>query len=286
MSRLIGGHVSIAGGLPRAIDIAKKLGCNAIQIFGSSPQTWVFRMPPKEDILEFVKGAKKEGVRFIVLHSIYLINLSTEDKGRRQKAIDSLINYLELGRLIGADGVVTHIGTATGTSEKRAIENSATAIISVLEGTPGGIPLMLEITAGSGNTIGSKFEHIAEIIKKVRAKAGKTNSDRIRVCLDTAHVFASGYDLANKLDNVLSEFDRLIGLGKIMVIHFNDSKTELGSKVDRHENLGKGKIGLEVLKRIANHQKLLKIPLIMEVPGFDGDGVDLRNMSILRKMVE
>jgi len=279
MERLLGAHVSIAGGLPTAISEAKRLGCNAIQLFGSSPRVWDFRMPQAKAVDGFKKAAKVAGVKFVVLHSIYLINLATEDQGRRQKATDSLVNYLKLGQLLGADGVVTHIGTATGISEALAVENSATAIKTVLERTPRGIPLILEVTAGSGNTIGSKYEHIAELQKRVGQDA------RLKVCCDTAHTFEAGYDLVNDLDGVLAMFDKVIGLERLAVIHFNDSKTEFGSKVDRHENLGEGKIGLEAMKRIANHPKLVRVPIIMEVPGFEGDGVDLRNMRLLKQMI-
>lgn len=281
--RLLGGHMSAAGGIFNAIANGEHLGCSAIQLFGSSPRVWEFRMPGDEELKKYLDAKARSTIRFVVLHSIYLINLATPDERRRQKAIDSLVNYLELGKRMGADGVVTHIGTATGIDTETAIKNSASTIEKVLQGTPGGIPLVLEVTAGSGNTIGSKYEHIKAIIDQV----GEARwHQRIRVCWDTAHTFASGYDIANNPDGVLNEFDRLLGLERMTVVHFNDSKSAFDSKVDRHENLGEGKLSLPALKRIVNHPKLKKLPFIMEVPGFDRNGVDVKNMRVLRDLIE
>lgn len=280
--RLIGAHVSSAGGLSNAVANGKKLGCSAIQLFGSSPRSWAFKMPSKEEIGKFLKAKQNSEIRFVALHSIYLINLASPDRQARLRSIGSLVNYLQLGQLIGADGVVTHIGTAAKLTEEEAIKNSAEAIEKVLGETPGGINIILEVTAGSGSTIGSRYEHFQEIYKRVGdSKLRK----RIKVCWDTAHTFASGYDLANDLGGVLRMFDLLIGLNRMAVVHFNDSKVDFDSKVDRHENIGEGKIGYRAMKRVINHPKLRTLPFILEVPGFGGSGPDVKNMQIVKNMV-
>jgi len=280
MERLLGAHVSIAGGLPNAIENGVKLGCNVIQIFGSSPRVWSFKMPPDEEVEEFNIKRQKEGIKQVFLHSIYLINLASPSEKMRKLSIQSLINYLNLGIKIDAQGVITHIGTATGTTQKLALDYVASSINKVLNNTRGGIHLLLEVTAGSGNTIGSRYEHLKDILNRIGDKG------RIGFCWDTAHTFESGYDIAKDLDGVLEEFDSSVGIEKLKVVHFNDSKTKFNSKVDRHENLGEGEIGYEALKNIINHPQIAHLPFIIETPGFKNEGPDKKNMEIMKRMIE
>lgn len=278
MKRLLGAHVSIAGGLSNAIDNGIKLGCNVIQIFGSSPRSWKFKMPTAAELERFKVKRKESGIEDVFLHSIYLINLAATEKGIRGLAIVSLVNYLNLAEKIDCQGVITHIGTAAGVSEKDAMKHVVSSIDSIIKETKCSVPLILEVTAGAGDTIGSKYEHLAGIIDKVH------DPSRIGVCWDTAHTFESGYDIVNNLDGVLQEFDKLVGLEKIKVVHFNDSKTKYDSKVDRHENLGEGRIGYKAMKKIINHPKLIHLPFIIETPGFHNEGPDKKNMYIMKKM--
>jgi deoxyribonuclease-4 len=276
--RFIGAHISVAGGLLNAIERARKLNINTIQIFASPPRNW---FPPKitdKEAAQFKQELKKNNISSVFLHSIYLVNLASDKPEMIQKSKQSLIDYLNTSVKIGASGVIIHPGYGSEDTKHlitRVIDN----INDVLEKTDPNSNLILETTAGQKNAIGAKFEDIKLIIEKIKYH------DRIGVCLDTAHTFESGYDWFNQgAEKIISQFNQKIGLKYLKVIHCNDSKTIAGSHVDRHENIGQGMIGDKVFKELLHLDVLEKIPFILETPGFDNLGPDNKNIEHLKEL--
>ncbi len=261
MSRNLGTFVSCAGGLQNAIINGDALGVNTIMIHPSPPQRWNSK-PFESDQIDAYLDAKSKAktVKVQHLHGIYLINLANPDKQKFHLSKLSLVNYLDLAEKIDAKGVVFHTGSFKEIDEEEGFNRVIYGINWILEHAPGKKPLMLEMSAGSGNVIGDKLEELARI------REGVEDKSRVKFCLDTQHMFASGYDIVNKLDEVVLEIDKYLGLENILCVHFNDSKTELGSNKDRHENLGEGLIGEIGMKRFLNHQKLKNLDFVMEVP--------------------
>jgi deoxyribonuclease-4 len=277
MSIKVGAHVSIAKRLDYAIDRAVDIGADCIQIFGSSPQSWQPFIFPLDQVDEFEKKREKAGIDPVFLHSIYLINLASKNPYILGNSIGSLVQYLKFGKAIGAEGAVFHVGSHKGQGFEKVAEQVVEAMNQILLRTKGCGKLIIENSAGAGGVIGSSFKEIGLIVKAL-------NSPRIAVCLDTAHAFEFGYDIRTKkgLDDAMKEFDREIGLEKLVLIHANDSKTARGSNRDRHENIGKGKIGLEGFRGIVSHPDLRDLPFIIETPpGSDKDDIEtLRSLSV------
>lgn len=280
MKPIIGAHVSASGGVWKAVERGTAIGAEAIQIFVSGPQSYGFKQIPNEDIDKFNMLFRESGLKALFFHAIYLINLASPDKQKHHLAKQSLVDYLTTNAKMHGDGVVTHIGTQTGCdSYEQAIENIQFGVNWVLEKTPPESTLILEVTAGSGNTIGSKYEHLRDI------RAGVKDLDRVKTCWDTQHTFASGYDIKNDLEGVLKKYDELVGIGSLKVIHCNDSKTSFDSHKDRHENIGMGEIGEEVFKKLLHNEHLSKLPFMLEVPGMDGEsGPDKENIEIMKRL--
>jgi len=276
----VGAHVSVAGGLPKGIDRALELGAETIQFFLSPPQTWRFNPPKPEDCAAFVKRRAEAGLGPVYLHAIYLINLAGPDQTILARSIESLVQYLQVGARIGAEGVIVHLGSARGRPLAEAKAQVAAAIRQVLREAPVGPALVLEQSAGMGESVGHRFEDLADII------AAADGPDRVKICLDTAHLFAAGYPVADPdgLRQTLDEFDRLIGLDRLVVIHANDSKVPFNSGVDRHENIGDGHIGLKGFKTILAEPRLRDLPFILEVPGLDNRGPDRENVERLKRL--
>ncbi len=273
----VGAHVSIAKRLDYAIDRAVNIGADCIQIFGSSPQSWQPFLFPLEQVDEFEEKREKAGIDPVFLHSIYLINLASKNPYILGNSIGSLVQYLKFGKAINAEGAVFHIGSHKGRGFEKVAEQVVEAMNQILLRTKGCGKLIIENSAGAGGVIGSSFKEIGLIVKAL-------NSPRIAVCLDTAHAFEFGYDIRTKkgLDDAMKEFDREIGLEKLVLIHANDSKTARSSNRDRHENIGKGKIGLEGFRGIVSHPDLRDLPFIIETPpGSDKDDIEtLRSLSV------
>ena len=275
----IGAHVSTAGGLSKSIARAAEIGCEAIQIFGSSPQGWAFKPIPEPEIESFRSQAAEAGIESIFLHAIYLINLGTADEAHLERGIQSLVNYMNLAAEIGAEGVVFHLGSHKGADYEAILAQSVAAIKRVLEDSPDGPYLAVENMAGMGQHIGAKFEELGRIIEGV-------NSPRLKVCLDTQHSFAAGYDLASTegIEAMISEFEDTIGVSNLLVVHANDSKRPCGSGVDRHDNIGEGFIGESGFATIMGHPAFREVPFLLEVPGFEGKGPDQQNIDILKSI--
>ncbi|MBI4203101.1 MAG: deoxyribonuclease IV [Chloroflexi bacterium] len=275
----IGAHVSTAGGLPKAIDRALDIGAEALQCFCSSPQGWAFKPLPQAQTAAFRARAAETGVGPNFLHAIYLINLSAPTPENLQKSMDSLVNYMGVASAMGAAGVIFHGGSHRGAGYNGIFRQVVDSLLQVLERSPSDVLLCLENSAGMGNHIGSKFEEVGRILRAV-------GHPRMKVCLDTQHCFAAGYNVATKdgLDAAMQEFDREVGLGNLAALHANDSKQALASGVDRHDNIGEGQIGRDGFLNILRHPAFHDLPFFLEVPGFENTGPDKRNVDILKEL--
>ena len=274
---LIGAHVSTAGGISKAVARGVEIGCEALQIFGSSPQGWAFKPIPGTEIESFRQQAAESSIGSVFLHAIYLINLGTPNAANLEKGIDSLVNYMRLAADIGADGVIVHPGSHGGKGYDAAFPQAVDAINRVLEQSPEGPLLTLENMAGMGQHKGAKFEELGRILNEV-------GSPRVGICLDTQHSFAAGYDLTSEagINAMIDEFDREIGLKNLVAVHANDSKRPLGSGVDRHDNIGEGFIGVDGFETIMGNPAFHQVPFFLEVPGAEGKGPDTQNVQILK----
>ena len=272
----IGAHVTTAGGISNAVGRAKEIGCEAIQIFGSSPQTWAFKPAPGEQIESFKQGLAEAGIGPVFLHAIYLINLVTPNEDSLKKGIDLLIKYMNLAADIGAAGVIFHPGSHGGRGYEAVLPQTVYAIKTVLDASPDGPCLAVENMAGMGQHIGAKFDELGGILKAV-------DSPRLKICLDTQHAFAAGYDLTNPqgIKAMLDELDAGPGSANVAAVHANDSKRVCGSGVDRHDNIGD-----EGFAAIMGDPAFAEVPFFLEVPGFEGKGPDQRNIDILKKIRE
>jgi len=271
----VGAHVSISGGIYKAVPREKKIGGSCGQIFSHSPRSWKFEVPSKKSAQKFQKENRKANIKPFVIHESYLTNLATPKDKLYKKSLHSTQKELDTARRIGIRYVNIHPGAHTGTGKKSGIDRLATALNS-LEGLED-VSILIENTSGGGTKIGYNFRQLAEIIDKVEINVGIT--------LDTCHLFCSGYDIAteNGLNKTLKEFERVIGLDKLKLIHLNDSKHGLNSKKDVHEHIGIGKIGEEGMYRIINDHRLKNLPFILETPE-DGKGDDKRNIQKVKKL--
>ena len=270
----IGAHVSTSGGISKAVSRGQKIGCEAIQIFGSSPQTWAFKPVPGEQIELFKQGLADAGIGPVFLHAIYLINLGTSDKEKLKKGIDSLANYMKLAADLDATGVIFHPGSHGGRGYEAVLPQAGEAIKIVLDTAPEGPVLAVENMAGMGQHIGAKFDELGGILDAV-------DSPRLKICLDTQHSFAAGYDLAKPegIQALLDELDAGPGSANVAAVHANDSKRVCGSGVDRHDNIGE-----EGFAAIMANPAFADVPFLLEVPGFEGNGPDQQNMDILKRI--
>jgi deoxyribonuclease-4 len=269
--RLLGAHVSTAGGLSNAIKNGQELGINTIQIHPTAPQRWATKLPSSEDIKNFVLAQKESDIKMLFAHAIYLINLAQPEKQKFHLSKMSLVTYLDLFKEIthiakeeDADiqtgGVVVHPGSGIHyPTEKEALDRCVYGINWILENATFGT-LLLEASAGAGQVIGDQLEELATL------RDGSEQKDRVKFCLDTQHMFVSGYNWTDKLEGIITQIEQTIGLENVALVHLNDSKTPHASKKDRHENLGEGLIGEETIKKIINHPKLKNIPMVMETP--------------------
>ena len=275
----IGAHVSTAGGVSKAVGRGVEIGCETIQIFGSSPQGWAFKPVPGEEMEAFRQGTAEAGIGPVFLHAIYLINLGTSKEDILEKGVQSLINYMGLAANIGAAGVIVHPGSHGGAGFEAIFPQTVSSIQRVLENAPEGPSLILENMAGMGQHIGAKFADLGHILKEV-------GSPRLGVCLDTQHCFAAGYDMTTwqGIDAMISEFDQDVGVARLLAVHANDSKRPCGSGVDRHAHIGEGFIGEGGFEAIMGNPSFQEVPFLLEVPGFDGKGPDRQNIDILKKI--
>jgi deoxyribonuclease-4 len=276
---LLGSHVSTSGGLAKAFDRAQAVGCGAFQIFTKNNFQWSGKPLGDTEVSEFRTRLTTAGMP-VGAHSGYLINLGAASGPNVGKSIASMIEEIERADALGIPFVVLHPGNHLGAGESAGLRTIASHIRKVLSATKRSkVRVALETTAGQGTSIGCKFEHLAELYEKI------DRPSRLAVCFDTCHVFAAGYDIGSKPEKVLRDFDRIVGLDKIVMFHFNDSKGGLGSRLDRHEHIGRGKIGIEPFRVILNDRRLKAIPKILETPKDEAGKFDRRNLKLLRSLI-
>jgi deoxyribonuclease IV len=281
--RPLGAHMSIAGGVERAIARGAAIGCTAVQIFTKNGNQWAARPLGDEEAARFRKEKDRAGMEQVVAHDSYLINLCSPDDRLWRKSIDACADELERCRKLGVPWLVVHPGGHMGEGETFGIRRMAEALDLIHDRVPaGGASIAIETTAGQGTVIGHRFEQIGEII------AGTKRPERLGVCLDTCHVFAAGYDLrsAPAYEETLRSFDQAIGLSRLRAIHVNDCKKDLGCRVDRHEHIGKGFLGLEAFRHLMNDPRLTHLPFLLETPKGEDCQEDVENLSTLIGLVD
>jgi deoxyribonuclease IV len=276
---LLGAHVSSAGGIHNAIDRIEAMGGEAVQVFTQSPRMW---RPTNHDPANFERFKERRaeaGIGAVACHALYLINLASPKDDFYSKSVDALKNTVDVGCAIEADAVVFHVGSHLGTGFDAGLERVVPALAEALERCNDTTWLCMENTAGTGATIGRSLEELATLYEAL------DRHPRLGVCLDSCHLYASGYDVTDRaeLDRTLGELDDLIGLDRLRCLHVNDSKAPLGSNRDRHDNIGDGLMG-EKLGVFLAHPKLQGLPAFLEVPGKDGHGPDAEQMARLRKL--
>jgi deoxyribonuclease-4 len=282
--------MSVAGGLPRAVERAVVHRCGALQIFAKNANQWRGRELPRQEIREFRAKVKAAGIWPVVSHASYLINVATGNRTLRKQSMEAMGDELDRAEALGLLGVVLHPGAYTVGSEAEGLTLIADALFELLrQRRRGKTMILLEHTAGQGTALGATFEQLASII-------GKMNEHRrVGVCLDTCHLLASGYDLCSPegYAATFTQFGRLIGFDRLRVFHMNDSKRPLGSRVDRHEHIGQGYLGLEPFRRIVNDPRFRDLPMLLETPKAEGkatgpiaiDPLDERNLNTLRGLM-
>jgi deoxyribonuclease-4 len=283
--------MSIGGGLPRAVDRAVASRCQALQIFTKSAGQWKARELPAEEVALFRRRVEETGIHPVVAHNSYLINLAAASPALREQSVAALGEELDRAERLGLDGLVMHPGSHTTGSAEEGLRLIADGIASLLAERPRARTMvLLEHTAGQGTNLGHRFEHLAAILDRLGG------SPRVGVCLDTCHLLTAGYDVCSEAgyEDTFEEFDRIVGLDRIRVFHLNDSKKPCGSRVDRHEHIGKGCLGLEPFRRLLNDARFQDLPMLLETPKLetaeskrrsDVDPWDARNLRTLRKLI-
>ncbi len=283
MKQLLGAHTSIAGGVSTSVDRAVKLGFTAMQIFTKNNNRWFAKPLEENEIILFKEKLASSGIKFVVAHDSYLINLCAANKEILEKSRNAFVDELERCELLGIPYLNFHPGSHGGQGEKDGLKIIAESINIAHDKTKGfKVGSMLELTAGQGTALGYRFEHIAEIIELVE------DQNRMSVCIDTAHIFAAGYDIRSPkaYKKTMKDFNEIIGYDRLHCFHMNDSKKELGSRVDRHEHIGRGFIGLEGFTNIMNDKKIEKIPKVLETPKGKEQLEDLENLETLKSLIK
>jgi len=272
-----GAHVATGGSLAAAPYKAAAMGAECVQVFVGNPRGWRSVTPSDEAIEGFRKGCAETGVEPYV-HCMYLVNYGTADDTLRDRSIAALAHTMRVADELGVRGVVTHLGSHKGTGFETVLDRLCDGLAAGLAASRHTM-LLPENSAGQGGTVGSLTE-LAAIVHRLA-------DDRVGVCLDTAHLLAAGHEIRTRagLDALAAEFDAAIGLPRLRVLHLNDSKTDLGSRVDRHQNIGDGCIGTDGFAEIVNHPALAGLPGLLEVPGLSGRGPDAANLDRLRGLV-
>jgi len=287
----LGAHLSIAGGLPRAVDRAQATRCEALQIFTKSAGQWRARALPADEVALFRRRVEETDIHPVVAHNSYLTNVASAAPALRSQSIAALGDELDRAELLGLDALIMHPGSYTTGTEEGGLRAIGRALARLLKARPRHrVGILLEHTAGQGTNLGYRFEHLASILEH----AG--GSPRIGVCLDTCHLLTAGYDLCTDegYRATFHDFDRIVGLDRLRVFHLNDSKKPCGSRVDRHEHIGRGCLGLEPFRKLLNDPRFSGMPMLLETPKLDTpesrrrsdvDPWDARNLRTLRRLI-
>ena len=283
MERLLGSHVSISGGIHKAIARGKQIGCTAIQIFTKNANRWQAKPLQEKDITKFIGAWNDSNIRSIVVHDSYLINLATPKDELLKKSQEALLTELQRCEQLGVPYLVMHPGAHVGSGEEEGLRQVAASFDVIHRQTPDyKTQILVETTAGQGTNLGYCFEHLARIFELVQ------ESERLGVCFDTCHAFAAGYELrtGEGYQHTFNRFDSIIGLERLKVFHLNDSQKSLGSRVDRHHGIGKGEIGLDGFRLLMNDSRFQTVPMLLETPkGDDPVASDQENLQILRGLI-
>ncbi len=286
----IGAHMSVAGGVSKAVDRAVVHGCEALQIFTKNANQWSAKPLDRSEIRVFRERIEQTGITPVVSHASYLINLATTFPILREQSIAAFVDEIDRAEALGLLGVVIHPGTCTAGPDEEALRLIADAIGMAFKARPRARTMvLLEHTAGQGRALGHLFEHLAAVIGHLRG------SRRVGVCLDTCHLLASGYDIATEAGyrDTFEQFDRLVGIDRLKVFHANDSKKPHGSRVDRHAHIGEGCVGLEPFRRLFHDPRFAGLPILIETEKSKGaekrgvvveDPLDMKNLGILRRL--
>jgi deoxyribonuclease-4 len=275
--------MSIAGGIPKSLDRALDVGCNVLQIFVKNNNQWRGRVMLDPEVREFRQRWAESPIRQVVAHDSYLINLASPKPDLWERSIAAFLDEMDRCERLGLSHLVTHPGAHVGAGEAWGIDRIAAALKRILERTASyRVKIALETTAGQGSTLGHRFQHLRDIL------AGCGSSEQVVVCMDTCHVFAAGYDIRTEegYDSVMAEFDQIVGLERLEVLHFNDSKRSFGSRVDRHEHIGQGHIGKAGFGWFLNDPRLVQVPKLLETPKENEGEADRRNLKVLRSLLD
>lgn len=276
-ARKIGAHVSAAGGPSKAVNNALSIGANCFQIFAGSPRTWKRSLYDQSEVDRFNQLVDQNNLRPVFIHALYLVNLASDNPETLDKSLQSLLVDLQNGDQINAAGVIVHLGSHQGRGLD-SVKSQLVQKINLLLNQTKSTPLLIENSSGQKGKVG--------LLTEIETLLSQISSDRLQVCLDTAHLFEAGYDLNNtkQTDQLIKELEQRNILPRLTCLHLNDSKTPLGSARDQHHNLGQGHISLTGLKHLVNHPQLKHLPLILEVPGFNSKGPDQQNIQIAQSL--
>ncbi len=279
---LFGAHQSISGGVFNAIERGREATCDTVQIFNKSNNQWRAKKLAAAEIDQFLEAIATTEIGVACSHNSYLINLASPDPGLEEKSLASFVTEVERCNLLRIPNLVFHPGSHVGSGVEAGLERIAANLNRIFDEVPGNeVCLCLEATAGQGSNLGHRFEQLAFIIDRV------DNGEQMGACIDTCHLFAAGYPLADAEEYAatMTQFDGILGFERLRIIHANDSKRGLGSRVDRHEHIGKGEIGLGGFRNVVNDERLQDIPVIIETPKGEDLAEDVENLRVLRSLV-
>jgi deoxyribonuclease-4 len=278
LAKLLGAHMPASGGLPKAIRQAKEIGCTAVQVFTSSPQQWRSKEVTDQMAADFKAAVAETGIKALVSHDSYLINLCSADPAKLEQSIGAMKGEIERCAKYGIPYVVSHMGAHMGQGEEVGLNAVAESLKRVLAETPETVTVCMETTAGQGSALMAKFEHLARILDLLNWH------ERIGICLDTCHIFVAGYDIRTRdtYEATWKQFDKIVGIPRLKVIHCNDSKKGLGSRADRHAHIGEGELGIEPFRLLVNDARLQNVPIVLETP-VENEGHE-RDLATLRAL--
>ncbi len=278
---LLGAHMSIAGEVGESLIRGKQVGCECIQIFTKSSRQWASKQYTKEEIERFKHNQIETGIKTVIAHDSYLVNLGAPDEAMRKKSVKEFIDELHRCEALGVPFLVAHPGAHVGSGIENGIKTIAKSIDEAHAACKGfHVKIALEITAGQGSTLGHTFEQMAQIFDAV------TEHQRLRLCFDTEHAFAAGYDIRTPegYENTFSELDKRVGIKNLVAFHLNDSIKDFHSRVDRHQHIGKGFIGLDAFRRLLNDRRFFGLPMCLETPKGPDLKEDVENLATLRSL--
>ena len=279
----LGAHMSIAGGIHKALERGESIGCECIQLFTANPRQWAARTLPTEDVRQFRRRKAETGIDPVVAHDSYLINLGSPKDELWHKSITAMSAELDRCAKLGIEYLVMHPGSHGGAGELDGTRRIATALDRLLDGSSrSGVTILLETTAGHSSSLGATFEQLAQIIELIE------RNGRLGVCLDTCHAFAAGHELRTQkgYERTFQELDEIVGLSRLKLFHLNDSKRDLGSHVDRHEHIGQGFLGTKPFRMLLNDPRFRSVPMILETPKGKDMRADVENLALLRSLIE